>query len=114
MPCFEAELLARAERAEQALAEKEAAMKSFVEHHEAETKGLEQALAEAREDTLDLNWLEQRGLSTRMDDTAECPGVHCWKDVANGAWKWTAQRISSEFKTLREAVRAARKEDPRA
>lgn len=70
--------------------------------------------AALREDKARLDWLEQIGFSTRHDTFLPGhplvkSGVHS-RRAESGEWMWTARWISSEFKTARAAIDAARKE----
>lgn len=65
-------------------------------------------LLELKRDRERLNWLETRGLSS-MDPNRERYQVHSWRHGDSGPWMWTATRISSEFKSLRDAIDAAEK-----
>ena len=75
---------------------------------------LEAALAEAREDTARLDWLESKGLTTNHNEDGRTRdyGVHSWEDRDAKKRMWTARYISSELPTLRAAIDAARKERP--
>jgi hypothetical protein len=69
---------------------------------------MEAELAEAREDSARLDWLESKGLSTTHDANARDYGVHNWQDRENNRRMWTARRINSELRSLRAAIDAAR------
>lgn len=86
-----------------------------------EVARLKAELADARKDTVRLDWLSTTGFST-IDEVGGSPRVHSWRETKERTtyeelaywcpgmpfrWRWTAQTIGSEYETSREAIDAA-------